>query len=811
MSRLRNIRPLLVLALGTASLSSGTASAQDIALLSSTVDPLNSILIRDILMTTGDFDSMAIFDVSTFTPTAVDLASYHAALVWSDIPFADPVLLGDVLAEYVESDHGLVLAGGAFATNTEIGGRLVTEGYLPVTIGPLFFAGGDQNHVILPQFYWLPGGIYGHDTVWGVNYLFGGSINTMVADLELVPPAYITMEWENGEPLTVVRDSVDPSIGRTVVVNMTPVPDLVNVPPREWTLLPTPEHPPSDGDRALSQALVWTLGIGRIVGCYNTYATQDFNCNGIDVSEEIAIDVTDPECDDRDPWTGEPVDNNDYYYDYETWGCQFFLAGDDIDTNTGMEPSYGDLLLGADPMNLDSTICDGPPVGDITVDDDGDGHPEDENGNGILGEIDPLSGLFEDCDDDDIGLNSEIGTCCFLGGVTVYGSSTASLSCDNCPYDYNPEQADRDCDAIGDMCDNCVDDLNTDQDNICPATGFPDGDFIGVACDNCICAPNPDQSDLDDDAVGDTCDNCILSFNADQIESDHCPVLGDGWGDACDNCPTVCNPGQGDVDNDTVGDECDNCITVPNPDQADADGDAELSVDNVDGVGGDACDRCPLLWPEGVDPVREPNGDHADPDLDNVGLACDNCQEVPNTDQADLDGDGAGDACDNCPDQLNSDQSDSDADGIGNSCDSCPFIGDPFDDDSDGDGVGDVCDFCPEIANPIDPETGEQSDRDGDDVGNECDNCPFIANGALQDVAGDQQDVDSDGIGDVCDNCIDLFNSDQADEDGDDLGDLCDVLAIRGGGSPRGQCDSSGAGAPFLAVLAGLALLRRRR
>ena len=34
-------------------------------------------------------------------------------------------------------------------------------------------------------------------------------------------------------------------------------------------------------------------------------------------------------------------------------------------------------------------------------------------------------------------------------------SLSVSLSCDNCELDYNPDQADYDCDTIGDPCDTC--------------------------------------------------------------------------------------------------------------------------------------------------------------------------------------------------------------------------------------------------------------------------------------------------------------------------------------------------------------------
>lgn len=142
--------------------------------------------------------------------------------------------------------------------------------------------------------------------------------------------------------------------------------------------------------------------------------------------------------------------------------------------------------------------------------------------------------------DNDSDLLSSGGV--FLTEGDPWPDAVIELTCDNCGFDFNPDQADIDDDGRGDLCDNCIYESNFKQD------------------------------DADEDSLGDLCDNCVLTFNRLQLDRD-----GDHIGDDCDNCPDVLDFEHDDCDADGVGDVCDNCSVCDelnstfNPAQEDAD------------------------------------------------------------------------------------------------------------------------------------------------------------------------------------------------------------------------------------------------
>ncbi|UCE18771.1 MAG: dockerin type I repeat-containing protein [Gemmatimonadota bacterium] len=93
-----------------------------------------------------------------------------------------------------------------------------------------------------------------------------------------------------------------------------------------------------------------------------------------------------------------------------------------------------------------------------------------------------------------------------------------------------------------------------------------DGDGVIDGKDNCLYEVNVDQEDGDGDSTGDVCDNCPHFYNPDQDDSD-----GDTIGDACDACTDTDGDGYGDPGYPSSTCDGDNCPIVSNPDQAPVD------------------------------------------------------------------------------------------------------------------------------------------------------------------------------------------------------------------------------------------------
>ena len=385
-----------------------------------------------------------------------------------------------------------------------------------------------------------------------------------------------------------------------------------------------------------------------------------------------------------------------------------------------------------------------------------------------------------------------------------------------------------------------------------------DGDGIADNADNCPVTPNADQADKDHNGIGDVCEA------AGAPDADH-----DGRPDATDNCPTVWNVNQGDDDHDGLGNVCDptprgepplpwdngvlarafaawkdeiqcrlnGCKNPGGPGSwsSSCDGstgsvDWKVSLNGLRAVSTFTYQDCQNTVTIDVhDYAKDPAGTQAsavvpmditlvvngsltqDTDFSGNGnesgtvtiggsftgtvtshvkisgsargagsifsVACTadpipqemcapnnllvnyvfpdwscepgGCPDRP-APLVDSDGDGVFDPYDNCPNVPNPSQANADFDALGDACDPNTALL-----DSDHDGVPDTGDNCPTIANP------SQEDADHDGVGDACDST-------------NDPDTDGDGVADSRDNCPKVANPTQLDSDSDGLGDVCD-------------------------------------
>src|SRR5205823_5749458 len=66
-------------------------------------------------------------------PTLAQLKQYGSVLIYSNYRFTDPTAMGNILAEYIESGGGAVIATHSFSSDgiSGLAGRVVDSAYLP--------------------------------------------------------------------------------------------------------------------------------------------------------------------------------------------------------------------------------------------------------------------------------------------------------------------------------------------------------------------------------------------------------------------------------------------------------------------------------------------------------------------------------------------------------------------------------------------------------------------------------------------------------------------------------------------------------
>jgi hypothetical protein len=125
--------------LPTSPVPSGTTNVGDIRLTGGPIALIHCDTVAAIepaLVNTGLISMSDLTEINACgtPPTLATLSAFGAVLVWSNEPFSQPDVLGNVLADYVDQGGGVVLATYSFSTSWHVTGRITTPGYSPFTV-----------------------------------------------------------------------------------------------------------------------------------------------------------------------------------------------------------------------------------------------------------------------------------------------------------------------------------------------------------------------------------------------------------------------------------------------------------------------------------------------------------------------------------------------------------------------------------------------------------------------------------------------------------------------------------------------------
>lgn len=145
-------------------------------------------------------DIVSVAAIGGGVPELSTLLQYDAVLVWSNVDFADPDLLGDRLADYVDADGGVVVcvfANSTTNTSRQIGGRWKTGGYEVIPSGGgTTSSGGEQTlgRLLDPN----------HPILQDVDGFAGGASSFRPTTTALAPGSTSIAQWSDGKTLVAV-------------------------------------------------------------------------------------------------------------------------------------------------------------------------------------------------------------------------------------------------------------------------------------------------------------------------------------------------------------------------------------------------------------------------------------------------------------------------------------------------------------------------------------------------------------------------------------------------------------------------------
>lgn len=195
---------------------------------------------RNKLVGTGYFSGIDLYDAGLDTPTLADLQKYDIVFTWNNVNYADPVAMGNVLADYTDWGGGVVVAAFASSggsTVTPLGGRWATGGYRIINAlgGVTSGSNATLGAVSYP----------GHPAMNLVASFDGGPSSFRPASTTLPSDAIQIAQWSDGNPLIVASTTRH----NRCDLGMYPPSAFVN--PNFWV-------ESTDGTRIMANALLYT-------------------------------------------------------------------------------------------------------------------------------------------------------------------------------------------------------------------------------------------------------------------------------------------------------------------------------------------------------------------------------------------------------------------------------------------------------------------------------------------------------------------------------------------------------------------------
>jgi parallel beta-helix repeat protein len=196
--------------------------------------------LRSQLLALGGLGTLDVFDAQSATPSLAQLQAYDVVITWSNYPYFDRIAMGDVLADYLDSD-GNVICGEFVHYDTTyygLGGRFVNDGYDPLYSENLGYPG-----------IWANLGVYdpNHPIMQGVTSA-GDDYRDLVG---LSPGATLIASWDDGEEFVATKRNA---------VSINSYPGIYN----HWT---------GDVDMIFHNSIFWLVGNLAVVNIVSDYVT----------------------------------------------------------------------------------------------------------------------------------------------------------------------------------------------------------------------------------------------------------------------------------------------------------------------------------------------------------------------------------------------------------------------------------------------------------------------------------------------------------------------------------------------------------